>query len=177
MLTFLTDAFILTCENNCQWYGSLRIDILVAFIGKQIFIKRRRTSLPNKTRFVTYSVLPYIGCYIDAADRALPVSKGLNTSSGNFTVQCINICRSSGFPYAGLQHHDECFCGTTYYKFGRVRDSECNLECSDSSGWMCGAGYRNSVYKTCKLAFSYISLNPIFVLLYEQTSSDHPLFR
>ena len=75
----------------------------------------------------------------------------LDSTRGNLTVQCIMECRSSNFPYAGLQHHTQCYCGTTYDRYGKVGDSECNNGCSDSSGLMCGGVYRNSVYRTCKL--------------------------
>ena len=91
-----------------------------------------------------------MGCYKDDKDRALPSQQPLNKQLGKLTEQCIEKCRSLNHPYAALQYSTECFCGTTYDKYGKVNESLCNTECQDSSGMNCGGTWNMSVYRICK---------------------------
>eukprot|EP00112_Aurelia_sp_Birch-Aquarium-sp1_P006386 Seg1706.4 transcript_id=Seg1706.4/GoldUCD/mRNA.D3Y31 product=Fibropellin-1 protein_id=Seg1706.4/GoldUCD/D3Y31 len=91
----------------------------------------------------------YVGCYIDAGDRALFGVGGMKQNDViGITKQCIKICKGAGHPYAGLQWYSQCFCGTTYDKHGKASESACNTACRDSFGRMCGGSWKNSIYKT-----------------------------
>ena len=98
----------------------------------------------------SFSGLEYIGCYYDASERALPSFQILDISLGKLAEQCIEKCRSLNHPFAGLQHKSQCFCGTTFSRYGKADDPKCNTLCADSSGRYCGGIWKNSVYKTCK---------------------------
>jgi len=88
-----------------------------------------------------YYVPDYVGCYSDDANRALPIFKG---STPDMTPQkCEALC--VGYNYAGVQYHDECYCGNTL-GYALRPDSECNTACAGDSSQACGGGWRNSVY-------------------------------
>ncbi|XP_072017233.1 uncharacterized protein [Amphiura filiformis] len=62
---------------------------------------------------------------------------------------CIERCESLNLRYAGLEAHDECFCGTEtrqYDKYGRIADSKCSKTCAGNVAEDCGGEYLLSVY-------------------------------
>ena len=61
----------------------------------------------------------------------------------------------TGYSYAGLQATAWCTCGDSFGKHGLVADSQCNHTCLGGPG-KCGAGWRNSIYKTEALAGRYL---------------------
>eukprot|EP00918_Siedleckia_nematoides_P042765 GHVU01093475.1.p1 GENE.GHVU01093475.1~~GHVU01093475.1.p1 ORF type:complete len:328 (+),score=37.05 GHVU01093475.1:70-984(+) len=68
-------------------------------------------------RHTGWSVTPvdqYMGCFKDAADRAM--TGGQHRLSGSSNRECIKICEDQGWPWAGGQHKNECFCGYNYGK-------------------------------------------------------------
>eukprot|EP00795_Rhopilema_esculentum_P003145 gene3145-1449_t len=97
----------------------------------------------------------YVGCYKDSRTRALPHVRGLDVSAGHLTANCIQACFASNQAYAGLQAGRQCFCGTSYDRYGIDGDSSCSSQCRDSTGMYCGGGWRNSVYKTGKILNTY----------------------
>lgn len=66
----------------------------------------------------------------------------------------ITFC-DSGYKYAGLQARTWCTCGDTYGRFGSAPNSQCNMACPRGRG-TCGAGWRNSIYKTKAPAGKYL---------------------
>lgn len=84
---------------------------------------------------------PYIGCFTDAENRALPQWLG---SVGDVD-SCVNLARANGLTYAGLQSYSECW-GGNQLGYTQVANSECNTPCA--SGQMCGGAWRNSIYAT-----------------------------
>lgn len=112
------------------------------------------TSSPQITTSTTSAatVLPpatedgYIGCYIDSRDRAMEIYAFRDAS----TAQCLEYCADNGYPYAGMQYGQHCFCGFSFDKYGEDPDG-CNDQCSyspDESDMTCGDTWRNSVYAT-----------------------------
>ena len=102
-----------------------------------------------------------IGCYKD--DKALddnfrlvqPRALGYEIQHFSSKQDCVDQCADRGFPYAGLQNGDLCFCGNTFDKYGRADDKECNIKCRkpddpveyvENSFESCGGRWRNSVY-------------------------------
>ena len=84
---------------------------------------------------------PYIGCYTDQENRALPNWLGHVGDVGT----CVNLARANGLAYAGLQWHGECW-GGNELRYTAVGAQECNTQCP--SGQYCGGSWRNSVYAT-----------------------------
>ena len=132
---------------------ALRVEIEIVIKSITLFSNTRQRFKYTTVLSFLADVQPfYMGCYIDRKERALPDQKThlqRNTGVG-FTVQCIKYCQSKKQPYAGLQNHYECFCGTDYERYGKASESTCDRKCSDSTGRMCGGAWRLSVYSTRK---------------------------
>jgi len=88
----------------------------------------------------------YVGCFVDSASRDLPSS----VASSGTIESCKSACSAAGFVYAGLQNGHECWCGNSYGNNGVAPENDCITPCSGSSSETCGAGYRNSVYRSGK---------------------------
>ena len=84
---------------------------------------------------------PYLGCFTDDPNRALPVGLG----NVNDIDACIHRARGNGLAYAGLQYYGECW-GGNQIGYAQVGDWECNTPCP--SGQTCGGAWRNSIYGT-----------------------------
>ena len=86
-----------------------------------------------------------LGCYTDSASsRILTTTMPL---SGLVRVSdCTSACSAAGFPYAGLEFGDECYCGSEISNNGALASdsSICDMACSaDGSEWCGGAGAIN----------------------------------
>jgi hypothetical protein len=89
-----------------------------------------------------------LGCFKDQPQRDLD---GLLVKIDNLTtVQCVAICRSHGFRYAGTQYGSSCLCGNSYGRSGAANN--CNMPCSGNTAEMCGGSYANSIYVVSELA-------------------------
>lgn len=84
---------------------------------------------------------PFIGCFTDQENRALPHWLG---TVGNVET-CLSRARDNGLAYAGLQWHGECW-GGNELRYMAVGAQECNTQCA--SGQFCGGAWRNSIYAT-----------------------------
>ncbi|HTM02520.1 MAG TPA: WSC domain-containing protein [Vicinamibacterales bacterium] len=86
---------------------------------------------------------PYVGCFTDDGNRALPVELG----TGHTIESCIQAAAQSGYAYAGLQYYGYCFAGNAI-GYAQVGDSECNTPCDANSSELCGGVWRNSIFVT-----------------------------
>lgn len=87
----------------------------------------------------------YQGCYEDQADRDLPIRIG--TEERMNPEDCFREGHKvKGVKYVGLQFGGECWGGSTFGKYEKKNDLECNMICTEDTDLMCGAGWRNSVY-------------------------------
>ncbi|CAC5425066.1 unnamed protein product [Mytilus coruscus] len=87
----------------------------------------------------------YMGCFKDDGNRHLKYR--IADLSHTTLLKCKQHCR--GFKYTGLQAGAACLCGNTLINpsYPRVLDSECNLPCPGEYFRMCGARWRNSIYR------------------------------
>ena len=46
-----------------------------------------------------------------------------------------------------MQYRGECWGGNSMGKHGKRPDSECNMKCKKDNSRMCGAGWRNNIFK------------------------------
>lgn len=87
----------------------------------------------------------YVGCYRDQAARDLA---GANLESSDMTPsRCQAFCLERGFGFAATQYGSQCYCGSSFGKYGQIADSECNMGCPGNSQEKCGGRWANSVYK------------------------------
>jgi hypothetical protein len=49
-----------------------------------------------------------------------------------------------------MQYRGECWGGNSMGKHGKRPDSECNMKCKKDKSRMCGAGWRNNIFKLVK---------------------------
>ncbi|KAA1470743.1 copper radical oxidase [Dentipellis sp. KUC8613] len=85
-----------------------------------------------------------LGCFNDSADRALSV--GMNVAN-NSVQTCTAACFTSGYPLAGVEFADECYCGLTLVN-GAISepDGDCDMTCSGNSSEFCGGPNRLNIY-------------------------------
>lgn len=95
----------------------------------------------------------YQGCYEDVTDpddgkRSLPWA--LHFPKTMTATQCLWACAQYGYPAAGLEYGEECYCGDPIHmtESGSQKrpDSECNTVCAGNASAYCGGGLRLSTY-------------------------------
>ena len=86
----------------------------------------------------------YVGCYTDAATRALPAQLGGTTHT---IESCKLAAYNAGYQYAGVQYGGYCFGGNTL-GYTQVSNVECSMPCTANSAQLCGGIWRNSIYST-----------------------------
>ena len=84
---------------------------------------------------------PYLGCFVDSAERALP--DRIVSEADMTAAKCAANC--DGYAYFGTQWSSECYCGNTA-PTETAPESDCNMQCSGDATELCGAGMRLSVY-------------------------------
>jgi hypothetical protein len=86
----------------------------------------------------------YIGCYVDSTDRDLSAKMAITKT---ITIEyCRRFCE--GFTYFGTEHREECFCGNSYGKHGKVDETQCHMQCRGNQTQICGGPWRLSIYRT-----------------------------
>lgn len=108
----------------------------------------------------------YLGCFADAEDRDLGYER-IEMSEGTVvaaTARCRAHCHN--YPYFGLQHTNECFCGTRYGTHGATTGC---VHCGTNSG-NANCGGKNAVFRTYSSAKKHV-LCAGFCIHYLQTSN------
>lgn len=99
------------------------------------------TSLPGQWQ--------YQGCLEEpGANRTFPYQ---NIWTDNNTVEaCLNQCALFGYPAAGMEYGDECWCGDVsdviQYSPGFSAESDCSMPCSGDPLHLCGGPERLQLY-------------------------------
>ena len=90
-------------------------------------------------------VAGYVGCFKDP-NNPFDLDGYLERSAENTPQRCIDICRSKGFAYAGVQYSESCLCGNRYGQFGAA--DNCTMTCTGDGSQTCGGINSNNVYAT-----------------------------
>ncbi|KAI0791235.1 copper radical oxidase [Abortiporus biennis] len=90
----------------------------------------------------------YKGCLQEGQNRVFPYENIWDT---NTTVEaCLNQCATYGFPAAGLEFGNQCFCGdlsdVTTNSPGLAPETDCNIPCSGDAIHLCGGPLRLQYY-------------------------------
>lgn len=105
-------------------------------------------------KYHAYLEKRYIGCYQSNPSR--PDLDGqrlnqagidLNNQYPNTPLNCLRQCEKLGFLYAGMSLGSRCYCGNKFGKYGKRQRWYCTSKCPGGL-FMCGGGWRNSVYRT-----------------------------
>ncbi|KAF2655101.1 copper radical oxidase [Lophiostoma macrostomum CBS 122681] len=88
----------------------------------------------------------YQGCWIDGANGR--VMQQQQADDATLTVaSCIGKCVGLGYPVAGMEYGQQCFCDTALRNgASKTSESDCSMACAGDSTEKCGAGNRLSVY-------------------------------
>lgn len=89
-----------------------------------------------------------LGCYSDSASaRTLTTQISL---TGNVRVSdCTTACAGKGFPYAGLEFGNQCFCGASIQNGGApIADKQCDMACTADKTQYCGGRAAINIYKS-----------------------------
>ncbi|KAI9457229.1 copper radical oxidase [Lactarius psammicola] len=89
-----------------------------------------------------------LGCYTDGAPRVLSVGKAVTGGASNNSAEsCTAACFASGYPLAGMEYSQECYCGTAIGSNGAPASAgDCDMVCSGASSELCGGPNRLNVY-------------------------------
>ncbi|XP_050301024.1 xylosyltransferase oxt [Anthonomus grandis grandis] len=111
----------------------------------QLYPQEIQSTCPNKN----YVKGKQLGCYKDEKNfRILTGYMGVNKNE-NSPKYCINLCLQSGFPYAGVQYSQECFCGSDSPPLSsKIPDSSCNMKCPGDPHETCGGYFTINIYQT-----------------------------
>ena len=92
----------------------------------------------------------YIGCFKDSGNPFGLENRDLDgfyvNKSDMSIKECISLCRSKKFKYAGVENSSQCFCGNSYGKYGEAEN--CNMKCSGNPNEICGGFWAISLYST-----------------------------
>ncbi|KAK8056954.1 WSC domain-containing protein [Apiospora rasikravindrae] len=106
----------------------------------------------------------YIGCYNDNVNQERTLPWALHYPGTNTATECLAQCALYGYPIAGVEYGEECYCGDpgdlTQPGVGKQPESDCNIPCAGNASAICGGGSRLSTYQWSGAAPLYVFGNP-----------------
>lgn len=92
------------------------------------------------------SAYPFKGCYKDESNRDMKEGVFVDYNTHEY---CANRCLGKGYKFFGVQNGQDCWCGNSYGKHGRVPYYECaEVPCTGNAKEHCGGSLRNAVFAT-----------------------------
>jgi len=92
----------------------------------------------------------YQGCITDNNNGVRVFPYEMDWTTNNTVDACLTQCASYGYPAAGLEYGEQCFCGDIDDVANNggttVADSECNIVCSGDPLHLCGGGNLLTTY-------------------------------
>lgn len=77
---------------------------------------------------------------------ARTLSFGITPATPNSIESCTDACFNAGYPLAGTEYADECYCGLTFSNGGAPTPlTDCNMACSGNGSEFCGGPNRLNV--------------------------------
>ncbi|GJE88427.1 WSC-domain-containing protein [Phanerochaete sordida] len=80
-------------------------------------------------------------CATDTASRVL-IGDEMWFLDNNTPVTCLNFCTAKGYRWSGVEHGNECHCGTGYQSVNHAPDTDCSYTCPGNHGLTCGGDWR-----------------------------------
>ncbi|KAJ3097714.1 hypothetical protein HDU97_004598, partial [Phlyctochytrium planicorne] len=119
--------------------------VFVRYFGSVLYTPLNVAELTAKGEDWTYS-----DCYVDPpATRALPF--GVTTAANSLIMTpdvCVKACSAGGYPVAGIEFGQECWCGKSLPSFGV--SGVCTIACKGDARYACGGGGALTVYYDAK---------------------------
>lgn len=86
------------------------------------------------------------GCYTDSVQSRTLYGAGVN-DPGMTPAFCINYCAQQGFPLAGVEYANECYCGKSFsIASSKANQTICNFPCAGDNTQSCGGNAAINVY-------------------------------
>ena len=89
------------------------------------------------------------GCYVEGTTGRALTNASITSTTGMTAESCVSYCSKKGYPLAGLENGDECYCGDKLRNGGKLANdapSRCNMRCSGNKYEYCGGLSRLNVY-------------------------------
>ncbi|OCL14883.1 WSC-domain-containing protein [Glonium stellatum] len=105
-------------------------------------------TFPDASDIACSSEYKSLGCYTEGSNgRSLAYSQIQLNASIMTTELCLNACGAKGYPFAGTEYSQECYCGVVLGN-GTVPApaSDCNMLCNGDSSETCGGQDRLNLY-------------------------------
>ena len=100
------------------------------------------TTSPSSSSASPTTTWVYVGCNVDSSSRSLSAA---TTSSSSMTPSaCQAYCLNAGYPLAGTEYSDECYCGASLAT--NQTSTACTMACAGNSSLTCGGPYALSLY-------------------------------
>lgn len=88
----------------------------------------------------------WLGCYMDQTSPRLLPDYSYSASTMNTTI-CKQACQVRGFPYAGTQSGNQCWCASEFTQSQNLMpSSQCATPCAGDASQTCGGNWRMDVY-------------------------------
>ena len=85
-------------------------------------------------------------CFEDDSSRILPEEKTVPAVTPDLCKQACFV--ENDYDFAGVQNGNSCWCGDEEPPISNLlADSECNKPCAGDQSAMCGAAWKNNVFK------------------------------
>ncbi|KAI0697984.1 copper radical oxidase [Cytidiella melzeri] len=103
------------------------------------------TPPPPPSTVASVGLWESLGCYSDGAPRTLTVT--MDPTGPNSIETCTASCFNAGYPLAGTEFADECYCGLTISNGGAPTSlGDCDMPCTGNSSEFCGGPNRLNMY-------------------------------
>ncbi|OBZ76701.1 Xylosyltransferase oxt [Grifola frondosa] len=101
-----------------------------------------------------------IACAVDVPQRVIS-NAIVSYSSNNTPYNCVSLCASEGYTFAGVEYSDECYCGTGYAGGTTppaANVSDCDMRCTGSYEFTCGGSWRMQIYASAEALSEMLGL-------------------
>ncbi|KAG5926178.1 hypothetical protein E4U42_003557 [Claviceps africana] len=104
-------------------------------------------TFPNAEK-LTVDAYKSLGCYTDDSSKGRTLSYPIDFGGELCTPKtCLAACEKRGFPFAGIEYGNECYCGVVLANdTTKVDSSQCNTPCLDDASTKCGGSARLSLW-------------------------------
>ncbi|KAF9477668.1 WSC-domain-containing protein [Pholiota conissans] len=103
---------------------------------------------PTPTIKTTVGTFQYKGCFWDVVNtNQRTLANGVTVPGGVSIDGCTAACKAAGYPLAGLEFGQECWCDTYMELVNHTPDADCNKPCQADATELCGSGNRLAVYQ------------------------------
>ncbi|KAJ7364627.1 copper radical oxidase-like protein, partial [Mycena albidolilacea] len=87
-----------------------------------------------------------LGCHSDNVNGVRSLPNGIAVAAPFSLESCSAACFAAGYPFAGAEYADECYCGTSIASGAQTPTTDCNMLCAGNSQELCGGPNRLSMY-------------------------------